>query len=49
MPEDTMTAKHVLQISLPAVAITFQLAAAVQENEDALSGRTANTLAVLRF
>lgn len=44
-----MTATQVLQISLPAVAITFQLATAVQENEDVLSGRTANTPTVSQF
>lgn len=44
-----MNATHTLQISLPAVAITFQLVEAKIEDEDALSGRTANTPPVLRF
>ena len=44
-----MTATQTLQISLPAVAITFQLVAVVKEDEDVLSGRTANAQAVLSF
>ncbi len=42
-----MTATHILQISLPAVAITFQLVEAKSEDEGVLSRGTANRFRVL--